>query len=112
MESPRERRSRRRSRTERTSISNQIEVVGTSGRVVDPSTIDWSAATDEGEFPYRFRQRPGSSNSLGLVKFIFPNEHDVYLHDTPADVLFKRSYRALSHGCVRVEQPQQLAGTC
>jgi murein L,D-transpeptidase YcbB/YkuD len=88
---------------------NQIEVVGTSGKVVDPSTIDWSAATDEGEFPYRFRQRPGSSNSLGLVKFMFPNEYDVYLHDTPADLLFKRAYRALSHGCVRVEQPQRLA---
>jgi murein L,D-transpeptidase YcbB/YkuD len=88
---------------------NGIEVVGTSGRVVDPSTIDWSAATDEGTFPYRFRQRPGSSNSLGLVKFIFPNEHDVYLHDTPADMLFKRAYRALSHGCVRLEKPQALA---
>jgi L,D-transpeptidase YcbB len=88
---------------------NQIEVVGTSGKVVDPSTIDWSATTDEGEFPYRFRQRPGSSNSLGLVKFMFPNEYDVYLHDTPADMLFKRTVRALSHGCVRVEQPQQLA---
>jgi murein L,D-transpeptidase YcbB/YkuD len=88
---------------------NQIEVVGTSGRVVDPSTIDWSAAADEGGFPYRFRQRPGSTNSLGLVKFMFPNEYDVYLHDTPADLLFKRTYRALSHGCVRVERPQQLA---
>jgi murein L,D-transpeptidase YcbB/YkuD len=88
---------------------NQIEVVGTSGKVVDPSTIDWSAATEEGEFPYRFRQRPGSSNSLGLVKFMFPNQYDVYLHDTPADLLFKRADRALSHGCVRVEQPQQLA---
>jgi murein L,D-transpeptidase YcbB/YkuD len=88
---------------------NQIEVVATSGRVVDPSTIDWSSATDEGAFPYRFRQRPGSSNSLGLVKFMFPNDYDVYLHDTPAGVLFKRAYRALSHGCVRVEHPQALA---
>jgi murein L,D-transpeptidase YcbB/YkuD len=88
---------------------NGIEVVGTSGRVVDPSTIDWSSATDDETFPYRFRQRPGSSNSLGLVKFIFPNEYDVYLHDTPADSLFKRAYRALSHGCVRLEQPQALA---
>jgi L,D-transpeptidase YcbB len=88
---------------------NQIEVVGTTGKVVDPSTIDWSSATEDGTFPYRFRQRPGSSNSLGLVKFVFPNEHDVYLHDTPADSLFKRTYRALSHGCVRLEQPQALA---
>ncbi|MGH9313540.1 MAG: L,D-transpeptidase family protein [Vicinamibacterales bacterium] len=88
---------------------NRIEVVGTSGTVVDPATVDWSSATDDGAFPYRFRQRPGSSNSLGLVKFVFPNEHDVYLHDTPADSLFTRAYRALSHGCVRLEQPQALA---
>ncbi len=88
---------------------NRIEVVGTSGRVVDPSTIDWSSVSEDEDFPYRFRQRPGASNSLGLVKFVFPNEYDVYLHDTPADALFKRTYRALSHGCVRVEQPRTLA---
>jgi murein L,D-transpeptidase YcbB/YkuD len=90
---------------------NRIEVVGTSGRVVDPSTIDWTSVggDDTNAFPYRFRQRPGASNSLGLVKFVFPNEHDVYLHDTPADALFKRASRPLSHGCVRVEQPVALA---
>ena len=83
---------------------NNLEVVGTSGEVVDPSSVDWSSPNS-----YRFRQRPGTSNSLGLVKFMFPNQHNVYLHDTPADALFKRPMRALSHGCVRVEQPTTLA---
>jgi murein L,D-transpeptidase YcbB/YkuD len=83
---------------------NNLEVVGTSGRVLDPYSVDWSNPSS-----YRFRQRPGTSNSLGLVKFMFPNQYDVYLHDTPADALFARPMRALSHGCVRVEQPTKLA---
>ena len=58
---------------------------------------------------YRVRQRPGNRNSLGKVKFIFPNKEDVYLHDTPANSLFSRSRRDFSHGCVRVEKPQVLA---
>ena len=81
-----------------------MEVLDKSGKPVDPSSID---IEDVGE--YRFRQRPGSSNSLGLVKFMFPNQYNVYLHDTPADSLFARATRSFSHGCVRVEQPEQLA---
>ena len=57
----------------------------------------------------RLREKPGPTNSLGLVKFIFPNQYAVYLHDTPADHLFKKDKRAFSHGCVRVEKPAQLA---
>jgi murein L,D-transpeptidase YcbB/YkuD len=79
-------------------------VLDKSGNTVDPSSIDLSNAG-----AYRFRQRPGSSNSLGLVKFMFPNSFNVYLHDTPADSLFARATRSFSHGCVRVEQPEQLA---
>ncbi len=57
----------------------------------------------------RIRQRPGPNNSLGLVKFMFPNRNNIYLHDTPAKSLFKRDDRALSHGCVRVEKARDLA---
>jgi len=81
-----------------------MEVLDASGHVVDPSTVDLSAPG-----AYRFRQRPGASNSLGTVKFMFPNQFGVYLHDTPADSLFARATRSFSHGCVRVEQPEALA---
>jgi murein L,D-transpeptidase YcbB/YkuD len=81
-----------------------MEVLDGRGRIVDPSDID-----PERPEAYRFRQRPGSDNSLGLVKFMFPNEYNVYLHDTPADSLFARASRSFSHGCVRVEDPQALA---
>jgi murein L,D-transpeptidase YcbB/YkuD len=57
----------------------------------------------------RFRQRPGPKNALGNLKFVLPNAHNIYLHDTPADSLFARRRRTLSHGCVRVEQPLELA---
>jgi len=55
------------------------------------------------------RQKPGPRNALGLVKFIFPNEFDVYLHSTPAPQLFNQSRRDFSHGCIRVEKPAELA---
>jgi murein L,D-transpeptidase YcbB/YkuD len=83
---------------------NNMEVLDRSGQVVDPATIDLSDPER-----YRFRQRPGGANSLGLVKFMFPNQFNVYLHDTPADSLFARASRSFSHGCVRVEDPQALA---
>ena len=57
----------------------------------------------------RLRQQPGDDNSLGLVKFVFPNAHDVYLHGTPARQLFAQSRRAFSHGCIRVADPVALA---
>jgi murein L,D-transpeptidase YcbB/YkuD len=87
---------------------NNIEVVGTSGDdVVDASAIDWS--DEEATRGLRFRQTPGPENALGLVKFIFPNHFNVYLHDTPGDKLFNKERRALSHGCIRVENPVGLA---
>ena len=57
----------------------------------------------------RLRQRPGPDNPLGQIKFMFPNEHDIYLHDTPADHLFAEAERDLSHGCIRLERPLDLA---
>ena len=89
---------------------NNIEVAGTSGSdgdAFDPTTIDWSDTSATAKL--RFRQRPGPDNALGQVKFIFPNHFDVYLHDTPSDTLFFRDKRALSHGCIRVENPLALA---
>jgi murein L,D-transpeptidase YcbB/YkuD len=83
---------------------NNMEVVDASGNVIDPETIDLANPS-----AYRFRQRPGTENSLGLVKFMFPNQFNVYLHDTPADSLFDRATRSFSHGCVRVENPVALA---
>ena len=55
------------------------------------------------------RQKPGPKNSLGLVKFLFPNSHDIYLHDTPSKSLFGESSRAFSHGCIRLAEPQRFA---
>ncbi len=81
-----------------------MSVVRSDGSIVDPSTVDWS-----GRFPYSIRQEPGPKNSLGRVKFMFPNEYFVYLHDTPSKQLFDRAQRAFSHGCIRVEDPLRLA---
>jgi murein L,D-transpeptidase YcbB/YkuD len=81
-----------------------MEVVDRAGRTVDPASVDLGNLGK-----YRLRQRPGTANSLGLVKFMFPNPYNVYLHDTPADSLFARASRPFSHGCVRLEDPQKLA---
>ena len=81
-----------------------MEVLDKNGQSIDPSTIDIADPAS-----YRFRQRPGAQNSLGLVKFMFPNQFNVYLHDTPADSLFARASRSFSHGCVRLENPLALA---
>jgi L,D-transpeptidase YcbB len=61
------------------------------------------------DFDYWIRQRPGGENPLGLVKFVFPNNHNVYLHDTPFDHLFEKVKRNYSHGCIRVSEPVKLA---
>jgi murein L,D-transpeptidase YcbB/YkuD len=86
---------------------NNMEIVDAAGAVVPASAVPWD---DERALrAFSFRQRPGATNALGYVKFLFPNKHNVYLHDTPADALFKRVGRAFSHGCVRVEEPETLA---
>ena len=86
----------------------RLEVIDRDGRRIDESSIDWASATPE-NFPYLLRQQPGSENALGRVKFMFPNPHSVYLHDTPSKALFEKSERAFSSGCIRVENPLELA---
>lgn len=76
-------------------------------KVVNASAVDWSTSNINA---FRVRQKPGPGNALGKIKFLFPNSHDVYLHDTPAKSLFERAYRAYSHGCVRVLNPMEFAG--
>jgi murein L,D-transpeptidase YcbB/YkuD len=78
------------------------------GRPIDPDQVDWSTANIGA---YEFRQPPGPTNPLGVIKFMFPNKHDVYMHDTPASErdLFAKTYRGLSHGCMRVSEPLRLA---
>ena len=85
-----------------------FDVRNRAGENVDPATIDWSQLS-RGNFPYTFVQRPGPANALGRIKFIFPNEYAVYLHDTPSKSLFGRSERAFSHGCIRTQNPFDLA---
>jgi murein L,D-transpeptidase YcbB/YkuD len=85
-----------------------LMVVDKYDSVIDPATIDWSVLNKK-NFPYLIRQREGDDNSLGLIKFNFRNKYDVYLHDTNARSLFARSNRAMSHGCVRVQEWRQLA---
>ena len=75
---------------------------------VDTSEIDWNTISTR-PFKYRFRQPPGPDNSLGNVKFLFPNDYSIFLHDTPKRDLFNESKRALSSGCIRVEKPLLLA---
>ncbi|CAN5741667.1 L,D-transpeptidase family protein [soil metagenome] len=89
--------------------SQDMELVDLKTKApMSPSSIDWSSVTED-NFTHLIRQRPGPKNSLGLVKFLFPNEYNVYLHDTPTGSLFNLASRGFSHGCVRVEEPLKLA---
>ncbi|UJP63354.1 L,D-transpeptidase family protein [Mongoliitalea daihaiensis] len=85
-----------------------MKILNNSGASVDPSSIEWSKVNPR-NFPYTIRQEPGQQNSLGLVKFMFPNKYAVYIHDTPSRSLFAREDRALSHGCIRIQKPFELA---
>jgi murein L,D-transpeptidase YcbB/YkuD len=85
-----------------------LMVVDRNDSVIDPATIDWTKLSKT-NFPYQFKQRQGDDNSLGVMKFNFRNKYDVYLHDTNARSLFSRPVRALSHGCVRVQEWDSLA---
>jgi murein L,D-transpeptidase YcbB/YkuD len=89
-------------------VDNGYRLLDARGRSVDPLSLDWSRYT-AANFPYRVVQMPGPANAMGQVKFMFPNRHAVYLHDTPSRSLFYRSQRAFSAGCIRVKSPLELA---
>ena len=76
--------------------------------MVDPSTLDWAKVNPK-KFSYEIKQREGDDNSLGVLKFNFRNKYAVYLHDTNARWMFSKTNRALSHGCVRVQDWRELA---
>ena len=80
--------------------------VGGKVQPVDPASIDWNSASARSVI---IRQQPGDDNALGQIKFLFPNQHAVYLHDTPSKSLFQREQRDFSHGCVRVQNPLDFA---
>lgn len=88
--------------------ARNIQVIDRSGKVVDASQLDWSKYTAK-TFPYMLRQQPGPRNALGRVKFIFPNKHFVFMHDTASKALFEREVRTFSSGCIRLDRPFELA---
>lgn len=90
-----------------TSVSHLI-ITDRRGQRVDPTTVDF-ASLDTRNFPFDMRQAPGAGNALGQVKFMFPNRWNIYLHDTPQRSLFGREVRAFSHGCIRLNDPQDFA---
>jgi murein L,D-transpeptidase YcbB/YkuD len=88
--------------------SKNMRVLDGQGKPVDATTLDWTQYPGK-PFPYLIRQEPGPGNALGRVKFMFPNKHLVYLHDTPSKGLFDRTGRAFSSGCIRIENPFDFA---
>ncbi|WP_368188308.1 murein L,D-transpeptidase [Aestuariibius sp. HNIBRBA575] len=87
---------------------SHLEITDSRGRVVNRGAVNF-AQYNERTFPYSMRQPPSRGNALGLVKFMFPNQHNIYLHDTPAQNLFSREVRAFSHGCIRLDDPFDFA---
>jgi len=88
--------------------AGHIRIINRRGQVVNRSEMDFTQFT-RSNFPFAMTQPPGGRNALGLVKFIFPNKHNIYLHDTPSKSLFSRESRAFSHGCIRIQNPFDFA---
>jgi len=84
---------------------------GKNASKISGSSVDWAQYRYSKGVPFRFAQVPGPRNALGKVKFLFPNKYSVYMHDTPTKSLFKRTKRAFSHGCVRLQKPRELLKT-
>ena len=88
---------------------NNMKVLDYQGNEVSPRQIDWKGLKGKEDFPYLIRQAPGIANPLGKVKFMFPNDHSIYIHDSPAQALFTRDDRTFSSGCIRMEKPHEFA---
>ncbi|WP_417260997.1 L,D-transpeptidase family protein [Celeribacter sp.] len=88
--------------------AGHLRLVDSRGRTVNRANVDFSQYTTR-SFPFNLKQPPSNSNALGLVKFMFPNKYNIYLHDTPSKSLFGREVRAFSHGCIRLQQPFDFA---
>lgn len=89
-------------------VKKNMKILKMDGSEVEPASIDWKSVS-ENRFPYMIRQEPGQGNPLGKVKFMFANEYDVYIHDTPSRSLFTRNIRSFSSGCVRIDNALELA---
>jgi len=87
---------------------SHLQVIDSKGRSVSRSSVNFASYSAK-TFPFSLKQPPSRGNALGLVKFMFPNRHNIYLHDTPAKNLFSREVRAYSHGCIRLHQPFDFA---
>jgi len=85
-----------------------LKLFDSSGSLVDRESIDFSIL-GKNYFPYEMKQLPSTTNALGLVKFMFPNPYNIYLHDTPAKDLFMKEVRDFSHGCIRLHEPFDFA---
>jgi L,D-transpeptidase YcbB len=88
--------------------AGHLQLIDSRGRVVSRDSVNFAAYTAR-NFPYAMKQPPSNSNALGLVKFMFPNKYNIYLHDTPSKSLFAREVRAFSHGCIRLADPFDFA---
>ena len=84
---------------------------GRDAKKVNGGSVNWAQYRYSKTVPYRFAQRPGNRNALGRIKFLFPNQFNVYMHDTPTKYLFKREKRSYSHGCIRLAQPRLMMRT-
>lgn len=84
-----------------------FKVTTPSGKPIASRNVDWWNYS--GKVPYNIQQPPGDDNALGELKFLFPNSHNIYMHDTPTKDLFAKDVRTFSHGCIRVENPREFA---
>ena len=88
---------------------NHMRVLNFEEEEVDYKKIKWDELDEEEDFPYLIRQSPGDENPLGRVKFMFPNDYYIYIHDSPAQNLFSQDERTFSSGCIRMDKPEEFA---